>query len=698
MKSRVLLAFLSVAALTIVLARAQEPGKKADPKGTQIADEAALKEQILARQFAEFEQSLLKLKQRLERSPKREDQERAKILQKALDECRAAGLGAQFDQLIEQLKKQGLNNVGETKLAYERSAKLAEHLRKIVALLREDTKAAMLREEKLTLEKTIKEIEKLILKQKIIQGQNDVGKTEKIELGLNQNKVTKETADLAKKMAGGKGDPNDLKGKAKDGKTKGDGKAGEAKNVGKHGEKSEAKAGGKGSENKPGEAKAGAKGSKGSEAKPGESKSGKGGEAKSGQSKSGKGGKGGEAKESKSGQGKEGDKEGKAKEAGKDADGSKIKEKQGEAKSGEKKESDNKQGEAKSGSKSGDSKQSGAKGSKAGDSKSGESKAGAQSKQGEAKSGSQSSGQGQSKSGDAKSGKQPDSKGDNAKKGGDSPPPTASGKKQVEDANYKQKQAEDNIAKENKKGASDDMGKAIDDLEKAKKKLEDLLNQIREEELERLLAALQARCEKMLAMQIQVLAGTETVFKAIESHKDKKPARADQQKSLQLSDDEKEIVAEATKAIEMLEAEGSAVAFPEVFKQVREDMKHVQRRLGVVDTGVVTQAIEKDIIDTLKEMIEALKKARQELDNKKNPPSNNPPPPPQDQKLLDQIAELKMIRSMQIRVNSRTEIYGKQYNGEQAGEPAIVRELRNLSERQERIFEVTNRIAKGDNK
>src|SRR5262249_32529559 len=153
-----------------------------------------------------------------------------------------------------------------------------------------------------------------------------------------------------------------------------------------------------------------------------------------------------------------------------------------------------------------------------------------------------------------------------------------------------------------------------------------------------------------------------------------------------------------TKAIEMLEAEGSAVAFPEVFKQVREDMKHVQRRLGVIDTGVVTQAIEKDIIDTLKEMIEALKKARQELDNQKNPPSNSPPPPPQDQKLLDQIAELKMIRSMQIRVNSRTEIYGKQYNGEQAGEPAIVRELRNLSERQERIFEVTNRIAKGDNK
>jgi hypothetical protein len=38
------------------------------------------------------------------------------------------------------------------------------------------------------------------------------------------------------------------------------------------------------------------------------------------------------------------------------------------------------------------------------------------------------------------------------------------------------------------------------------------------------------------------------------------------------------------------------------------------------------------------------------------------------------------------------------YTGEQAEEPAIRRELRNLSDRQERIFEVTNRMAKGDNR
>ena len=95
-------------------------------------------------------------------------------------------------------------------------------------------------------------------------------------------------------------------------------------------------------------------------------------------------------------------------------------------------------------------------------------------------------------------------------------------------------------------------------------------------------------------------------------------------------------------------------------------------------------------------MIEALKKARQEMEARKNPPDGIPPPH-MDQKLLDKIAELKMIRSMQIRVNTRTTMYGRQYEGEQANELHMRRELRDLAERQDRIFEVTNRIVRGDN-
>jgi hypothetical protein len=74
------------------------------------------------------------------------------------------------------------------------------------------------------------------------------------------------------------------------------------------------------------------------------------------------------------------------------------------------------------------------------------------------------------------------------------------------------------------------------------------------------------------------------------------------------------------------------------------------------------------------------------------------------------LAELKMIYAMQKRVNGRTELYGKQYKGEQAPVPEqaktakerehfemITRELKDLSVRQQKIGKVTRDIATGKN-
>jgi hypothetical protein len=49
-------------------------------------------------------------------------------------------------------------------------------------------------------------------------------------------------------------------------------------------------------------------------------------------------------------------------------------------------------------------------------------------------------------------------------------------------------------------------------------------------------------------------------------------------------------------------------------------------------------------------------------------------------------------------VNNRTTTYGRQYPGEQAADPDIVKELGGLAQRQQKIFEVTNKIARGKNK
>src|SRR5262249_45287150 len=119
-------------------------------------------------------------------------------------------------------------------------------------------------------------------------------------------------------------------------------------------------------------------------------------------------------------------------------------------------------------------------------------------------------------------------------------------------------------------------------------------------------ANLKARCQKMLGMQNAVYTGTLRLQKAIEMAEDKKPRAEQKWASIKLAGAEKGIVAQAMQATKALE--DASVAFPEVFRQLQQDMVNVERRLQRCDVGVVTQAIQKDVIDTLQEMIDALKK------------------------------------------------------------------------------------------
>jgi hypothetical protein len=707
---RILLASFGLLVLTLVMAvQANEPNRPATKPGAQggkfSKEELAQQERVLAERYRKFEQALLTLKDRLARSDRPEDKARAKVLEKALEASGNISLATKFDQFVKFLETAKVDtSLSGAKQAAAEAAALAKGIKEILDILSGDGGASAKREERMNLEKLVKELERVIRDQKLVRGQVDAGVAKK-EVQGNQDQVTKDTKGILDKVGDKTGPGNEAKNDKAESKEGGKGKGdkGDAKDAGKAGEakSGNSKDAGKDSKADKGGAKAGDK----SEA--GDAKSSKGGEGAKSDAKGSKGGDGDKSGAKDPGKGDDKDNKGGAKEPGKEPgkdgeQGSKVKTKD-EDKKADGDKAGSKKGDPKGGEsgakKGGDPKGGDPKGDKGGDksaSKGGD-KGG---EQGQSKPGKSSSGQGEPKPGGEQGGDPGQSKDDNQPKAGQNQDPTQQAKQRIKEGNEHQQQAGKNIAKNDKPGTTKEIEKAIDKLEDAKKKLEELLRQLREEELERLLAALQQRCEKMLAMQIEVYNGTVAVDRAILGNDDKKPTRQNTQTSLKLSDDEGKIVTEATKAIEMLEAEGSAVAFPEVFQQVREDMKNVARRLGAVDPGKVTQVIEQDIIDTLKEMIEALKKAQKELQDKKSPPSDpkGQPPPQADQKLLDQIAELKMIRSMQVRVNKRTEHYGKQYTGEQANQPDIVGELNQLAGRQERIFDVTRRIATGENK
>ena len=66
--------------------------------------------------------------------------------------------------------------------------------------------------------------------------------------------------------------------------------------------------------------------------------------------------------------------------------------------------------------------------------------------------------------------------------------------------------------------------------------------------------------------------------------------------------------------------------------------------------------------------------------------------------MINQIAELKLIRSMQLHVNRLTQQIGTEIEAGEAPDPDQARLIRDLAERQKRIQSATDDLSVGRNK
>jgi hypothetical protein len=250
-------------------------------------------------------------------------------------------------------------------------------------------------------------------------------------------------------------------------------------------------------------------------------------------------------------------------------------------------------------------------------------------------------------------------------------------------------EAKKKLEKAQHEGAAKDQEEAVKELEQAKAELEQILRQLREEEVQRVLAMLEARFRKMLEMQRDVYDGTVRLDKIPQAER----THNHEIESSRLSGKEMQIVVEIDKTLLILREDGTTAAFAEAADQMRTDMQQVVDRLSQAKVSQVTQGIELDIIATLEEMIDALKKAQKDLEKNQNKP--RPPSGQEDSPLVDKLAELKMIRALQMRINTRTERYSKLVEGEQAENAELVDALKRLAERQQRVYRVTHDLSSG---
>lgn len=259
-------------------------------------------------------------------------------------------------------------------------------------------------------------------------------------------------------------------------------------------------------------------------------------------------------------------------------------------------------------------------------------------------------------------------------------------------AKQRMEEAKKRLDQAKREGAAEEQKQAVEELEQAKAELEKILRQLREEELERMLVLLEARFRKMLDDQVEVYDETKKLDKASASA----PEHEIEIASGRLSRKEKLIVRDADRALVLLREDGTSVAFPEAVEQARDDMQGIADRLNRVKTDLITQTMEEDVIASLEETLASLQQALEKLRDQKAQQGQGGGQPG-EQPLVDQLAELRMIRALQKRVNSRTKQYGSLIQGEQAEQAELLEMLDELAIRQAKIFQATRDLETGNN-
>jgi hypothetical protein len=247
--------------------------------------------------------------------------------------------------------------------------------------------------------------------------------------------------------------------------------------------------------------------------------------------------------------------------------------------------------------------------------------------------------------------------------------------------------AEGDLDKSQAKPAANDQLEALKHLTKGRQELgkavESLLTELRAELQTRIIAEL----TEMHELQGAIRESTEAQAPAAQ-----RKSRTALVMLAGLSQKESEL-AERTERLQALAEETEfGVALPTALKVLGREMRLVQVKLKDGDATKPTVVLEKRIEDDLLALLEAMRRL----------PPTTPPPPgaplPSDPNARERelnrlIAELKMIRLLQVRLNDDTTGVDKDRPGIEALPPEIRREIEALEKNQEEIRDSLRKVA-----
>ena len=263
------------------------------------------------------------------------------------------------------------------------------------------------------------------------------------------------------------------------------------------------------------------------------------------------------------------------------------------------------------------------------------------------------------------------------------------GQSQIAKAQQRMENAANRLQNQDAEGANREQNEAIKNLNEALEEIENRLSQLKEETQEEKLARLGATFTEMLARQQVVSAQTlELDEKQIATGTLR---RSDRLALAKLAAEENALAEMSQEAYDLLVEDGTSVVFPRIVEDLKTDLQQCADGLKKQRTDSLTQLVQSEVETTLEELISALQRAQKEKQENDEGGGSSGGGGGGNQPLLPPSAELKALRSAQMRVNRRTKQVD-QLREVITTDPQIRAEIQNLFGRQAKIVEMTDEM------
>lgn len=251
------------------------------------------------------------------------------------------------------------------------------------------------------------------------------------------------------------------------------------------------------------------------------------------------------------------------------------------------------------------------------------------------------------------------------------------------------RQAQQNLDQQNVEDAKRKQLKALHELESAQREAEKKLRQLREEERQRMLAGLAERLRKMKISEEMLYASTSKL-------NDLRPEKSERYLVIEtnkLADRQKLILISADRALKLIEEEGQSLVFAEALRQAASDMHQVEGRLRERRSDRLTQEIEQGVIEALDEMLKAVEETLDQM-QKSQQQGNSGQSGQGDSSLVNQIAELRLLKATQMRIRRQTSFWEVAVEEGEATKEQMLVQIRELAIQQKRLAEAARHTAK----